>query len=90
MPCRPLQATTEVLTMFEDLLSSLDEAERGKLQRSMGMKMEQLKVTTPVRLTSFMQPAGLLCSLTGWLLVTQRRACCAGRNVTAGHAARLT
>jgi hypothetical protein len=37
------QATTEVLTMFEDLLASLDEAERGKLQRSMGMKMEQLK-----------------------------------------------
>jgi hypothetical protein len=51
MPCRPLQATTEVLTMFEDLLASLDEAERGKLQRSMGMKMEQLKVTTPVLLT---------------------------------------
>ena len=32
--------------MFEDLLANLDEAERGKLQRSMGMKMEQLKVGT--------------------------------------------
>ena len=44
----PLQATTEVLAMFEDLLASLDEAERGKLQRSMGMKMEQLKVRSPM------------------------------------------
>lgn len=61
-----LQATTEVLTMFEDLLGSLDEAERGKLQRSMGMKMEQLKVTTPMLLGLSLQPAGLLlCALTG-------------------------
>ena len=60
MFCHPLQATTEVLTMFEDLLASLDEAERGKLQRSMGMKMEQLKVTHPVLFTMSLENAGLL------------------------------
>lgn len=38
------QATSEVLKMYEDVLASLDESERGKLQRAMGMKMEQLKV----------------------------------------------
>ena len=63
----PLQATTEVLAMFEDLLASLDEAERGKLQRSMGMKMEQLKVGSPMVLFSLsVQSAGLLlCVSTG-------------------------
>lgn len=76
MFCHPLQATTEVLTMFEDLLASLDEAERGKLQRSMGMKMEQLKVTTPSLLTLSMQPAGspLVRPNNLQLLLTHRRA----------------
>lgn len=38
------QVTEEALKMYADLLESLDESERGKLQRSMGLKMEQLKV----------------------------------------------
>ena len=47
--------------MFEDLLASLDEAERGKLQRSMGMKMEQLKVRSlMVLFTLSVQSADLL------------------------------
>ncbi|CAK0769881.1 hypothetical protein CVIRNUC_003712 [Coccomyxa viridis] len=37
------EAVAEALGQFNDLLDSLDETERGKLQRSMGMKMEQLK-----------------------------------------------
>ena len=39
------EAVAEALGQFNGLLDSLDEAERGKLQRSMGMKMEQLKVS---------------------------------------------
>lgn len=38
------EAVAEALGQFNSLLDSLDETERGKLQRSMGMKMEQLKV----------------------------------------------
>lgn len=30
--------------MYKDIQETLSEADRGKLQRSMGMKMEQLKV----------------------------------------------
>ena len=41
--------TEEALKMYADLLESLDESERGKLQRSMGLKMEQLKVGIPLR-----------------------------------------
>ncbi|CAG9460705.1 unnamed protein product [Pedinophyceae sp. YPF-701] len=37
------EITQEALDMFNALLSRLDDDERGKLQRSMGMKMEQLK-----------------------------------------------
>ncbi|DBB05684.1 TPA: hypothetical protein ACH3X1_012295 [Trebouxia sp. C0004] len=33
-----------VTTMYKEILADLSEAEKGKLQRSMGMKMEQLKV----------------------------------------------
>ena len=36
----------QVLERFQTLLSKLSDAERGKLQRSMGMKMEQLKART--------------------------------------------
>lgn len=32
-----------VTTMYKDILADLSEADKGKLQRSMGMKMEQLK-----------------------------------------------
>ncbi|KAK9826661.1 hypothetical protein WJX74_008471 [Apatococcus lobatus] len=37
------QAVTACLDLFSSISNQLDEAERGKLQRSMGMKMEQLK-----------------------------------------------
>lgn len=37
------KAVGEVMTLWEEVLGQLDEAERGKLQRGMGMKMEQLK-----------------------------------------------
>ena len=33
----------QVLDRYQALLGKLSESERGKLQRSMGMKMEQLK-----------------------------------------------
>ena len=33
-----------VTSMYKDILETLSEADKGKLQRSMGMKMEQLKV----------------------------------------------
>ncbi|CAJ1976884.1 unnamed protein product [Sphenostylis stenocarpa] len=36
-------AVNEVLGMFEGLLAKLPEKERGALQRSMGLKIEQLK-----------------------------------------------
>ncbi|KAG4395164.1 hypothetical protein GLYMA_20G171000v4 [Glycine max] len=36
-------AVNEVLSMFEGLLAKLPERERGVLQRSMGLKIEQLK-----------------------------------------------
>lgn len=50
------EAVAEALGQFNDLLDSLDETERGKLQRSMGMKMEQLKVRWP-----YQQPQGAPC-----------------------------
>ena len=37
-------AVAEALGQYNALVDSLNETERGKLQRSMGMKMEQLKV----------------------------------------------
>ncbi len=39
------KAVGEAMGKYNALLDSLSEQERGKLQRSMGMKMEQLKVT---------------------------------------------
>ena len=36
-------AVKEALAAFDDLLSSVDDETRASLQRSMGMKMEQLK-----------------------------------------------
>ncbi|XP_020231664.1 uncharacterized protein LOC109812178 [Cajanus cajan] len=36
-------AVNEVLSMFEGLLAKLPEGEKGALQRSMGLKIEQLK-----------------------------------------------
>ena len=33
-----------VTNLYQQILTDLSEADRGKLQRSMGMKMEQLKV----------------------------------------------
>ncbi|XP_061345202.1 embryogenesis-like protein [Gastrolobium bilobum] len=36
-------AVNEVLSMFEGLLARLPEKDRGALQRSMGLKIEQLK-----------------------------------------------
>ncbi|KAF8091403.1 hypothetical protein N665_0446s0022 [Sinapis alba] len=36
-------AVAEVMKMFEDLLGKVTEKERSSLQRSMGLKMEQLK-----------------------------------------------
>ncbi|KAJ7568474.1 hypothetical protein O6H91_01G033800 [Diphasiastrum complanatum] len=36
-------ATKEVLSRFEGLLARLPDVEKGRLQRSMGLKMEQLK-----------------------------------------------
>lgn len=38
------EAVADALGKYNSLLDSLSEEERGKLQRSMGMKMEQLKV----------------------------------------------
>lgn len=35
---------TEVLSKYQALLARLDEDSKGKVQRSMGLKMEQLKV----------------------------------------------
>jgi len=35
-----------VTTMYQQILADLSESDKGKLQRSMGMKMEQLKVHT--------------------------------------------
>lgn len=37
-------AVAETLDLYNGLLGRLEESERGKLQRSMGLKMEQLKV----------------------------------------------
>ena len=37
-------SVNKVLESYGALAQQLDEEERGKLQRSMGMKMEQLKV----------------------------------------------
>ena len=37
------ECTTEVLEKWQAILSRLDEEEKGKLVRSMGMKIEQLK-----------------------------------------------
>lgn len=37
-------AVADTLEKYNSLLDSLTEVEKGKLQRSMGMKMEQLKV----------------------------------------------
>ncbi|KAG0585588.1 hypothetical protein KC19_2G023300 [Ceratodon purpureus] len=37
------KAVAEVLNLFNGLLARLPESERGAIQRSMGMKMEQLK-----------------------------------------------
>lgn len=36
-------AVKEVLDLFEGLLAKLPESEKGVLQRSMGLKIEQLK-----------------------------------------------
>ena len=52
------EAVAEALGQFNGLLDSLDETERGKLQRSMGMKMEQLKVRC-----GFFHPHGRLLPL---------------------------
>ena len=38
------KAVADALEKYKSLLGSLSEEERGKLQRSMGLKMEQLKV----------------------------------------------
>ncbi len=38
-------AVAETLDLYNGLLGTLEESERGKLQRSMGLKMEQLKVS---------------------------------------------
>lgn len=47
-PPRPLPAAKEVvqvaLDAYQSLLDKLGPEERGKLERSMGLKMEQLKV----------------------------------------------
>ena len=34
----------EVTTRYQQILADLSEEDKGKLQRSMGLKMEQLKV----------------------------------------------
>ena len=38
------RAVAEVLELYQTAAGQLDVDERGKLQRSMGLKMEQLKV----------------------------------------------
>lgn len=38
-----MRAWSQVMEAWTGLLAQLPEAERSKLQRSMGMKMEQLK-----------------------------------------------
>ena len=35
---------SEVLALYKEIQTELTEEDKGKLQRSMGMKMEQLKV----------------------------------------------
>ena len=37
-------AVAEAMQMYKQVLDDLSDDDRGKLQRSMGMKMEQLKV----------------------------------------------
>ena len=37
-------AVAEAMEMYKQVLDDLSDDDRGKLQRSMGMKMEQLKV----------------------------------------------
>ncbi|CAL8467925.1 g7463 [Coccomyxa elongata] len=41
-------AVAETLDLYNGLLGTLEESERGKLQRSMGLKMEQLKAELEV------------------------------------------
>ena len=50
-------SVNKVLESYGALAQQLDEEERGKLQRSMGMKMEQLKVRALMSSTS----ASLMC-----------------------------
>lgn len=50
----------QVLTRYQALLDKLGESERGRLQRSMGMKMEQLKARRSLLLPTTSSP---LCSL---------------------------
>ena len=40
------EAVGDVTAKYREVLGQLSEADRGKLQRSMGMKMEQLKVNS--------------------------------------------
>ncbi|KAK9909688.1 hypothetical protein WJX75_006101 [Coccomyxa subellipsoidea] len=42
------KAVSDTLQQFKALLDRLDESERSKLQRSMGLKMEQLKAELEV------------------------------------------
>ena len=37
-------SVSEVLALYQEIQTELTEEDKGKLQRSMGMKMEQLKV----------------------------------------------
>lgn len=55
------KAVAEALDKFNALLDSLSEEERGKLQRSMGMKMEQLKVRSCCWVEVYFRHAQVLC-----------------------------
>lgn len=39
-----IQCLSQVLELYKAVLASLSDSERTKLQRSMGLKIEQLKV----------------------------------------------
>ena len=41
--CKDAHKRRQVLDRYQAVLAKLSEEERGRLQRSMGMKMEQLK-----------------------------------------------
>lgn len=67
------ESVTVVTTLYQGIQADLSEADRGKLQRSMGLKMEQLKVlrtvcsTATVRLSAKRSCVNAYVSLMSWV-----------------------